>query len=337
MGDQLEFVAGSRLTEATKSVLQGSNLNVAVAFWGKGAAEFAGLQGRSDWRAVCNLSMGGTNPNAVREFEDPLKLVNQETVRFREHDRLHAKVYLSDAGAVVASANMSANGLGFEGPELAGWVEAGVYFRQGSAELAGIRKWFESIWSDARPFTDARLKEIKPRYGWRRSSRPSLGTISELDPDDEDFPLFTWWNDEVVDIASNVPPGLRSAIKHGVGIKDDVERAQLREGRWQLWCRMTKADLLDWDTLVWVRIGPVYSDAARSKGAKGFHDVAIKHQNPGPQPFQLTEAVRKKLAALVATRKFQPLRDAGYSGDWYTPVRLGLIQQLWRELKAEER
>lgn len=82
--------------------------HLAVAFWGRGAAERLGLLGRSaGQKIICNLRMGGTNP-------DEIERLMTEGVEVRQADDLHAKVYLFDQAVVIGSSNASSNGLSFQ-------------------------------------------------------------------------------------------------------------------------------------------------------------------------------------------------------------------------------
>jgi hypothetical protein len=86
--------------------MPGDRFHCAVAFWGKRSETLIDSDRRRNVKLICNLKMGGTNPNVVRKI--PRDLVKQI-------DTLHAKVYIGDNFAGVTSANASANGPGLEG------------------------------------------------------------------------------------------------------------------------------------------------------------------------------------------------------------------------------
>jgi hypothetical protein len=115
-----QFLTGQLLQEAIRDVLKSANVRCAVAFWGRGAEKSFGAK-ISNVKIICNLNMGGTNP-------EPIKILSKDVRRFelRQCDTLHAKVYIGDQSAVVTSANNSTNGLGVEGALTKGWIEAGV-------------------------------------------------------------------------------------------------------------------------------------------------------------------------------------------------------------------
>jgi hypothetical protein len=51
-------------------------------------------------RIICNLDMGGTNPQVIEI------LINGGAV-IRQHERLHAKIYIGKYEAILTSANAS--------------------------------------------------------------------------------------------------------------------------------------------------------------------------------------------------------------------------------------
>lgn len=156
------FLDGEALSAAVRRVCDGSQVCCAVAFWGRGMPD--GLLGNEPSRAriLCNVTLGGTNPKALEEAGAP------NSLNLRCYDTLHAKVYLSRAGAVVASANASENGLsGGEKPALL--QEAGVWLEPGTDDWKAAERWFESLWQQARPVDRAALDEAGKT--WRRAAR----------------------------------------------------------------------------------------------------------------------------------------------------------------------
>ncbi len=134
-------MAGDDLSRKIREVVEGKDARCAVAFWGRGAVqELFGTEvlEREDVHVVCDLSMGGTNPTTLRALGAP----DNPQIRFL--DGLHAKVFLSESGAVVGSANASNNGIGFMGGN-AQLREAGTYFSRESDAWRTIRDWFVGL------------------------------------------------------------------------------------------------------------------------------------------------------------------------------------------------
>jgi hypothetical protein len=122
-----EFIYGSDLSDRIRLVCAEGDVDAAVAFWGHKVREhlFPNWEERRI-RIVCDISMGGNSQKSLKALGAP----NNENLRVL--DRLHAKVFWSPVGAVVCSANASANGIGSLG-EPAGNLEAGVYYQPYSA------------------------------------------------------------------------------------------------------------------------------------------------------------------------------------------------------------
>jgi hypothetical protein len=77
---------------------------------------------------------------------------------------LHAKVYISDRGAVVGSANASDNGIGFGFGAAPGLIEAGVLLRPDAQSFAEAAAWFETLWDRSRKVGKKALDMAKARF-----------------------------------------------------------------------------------------------------------------------------------------------------------------------------
>ncbi|HLW90446.1 MAG TPA: phospholipase D family protein [Roseiarcus sp.] len=118
----IEFLTKREIAEKVRSSAKSApELAFAVAYWGDGAAAELRLNGiRKPLRILCDLWSGACNP---KELGVLLELPN---VELRWFDHLHAKIFWTPACAVVGSANASTNGLGQEGKETSGLVEAAL-------------------------------------------------------------------------------------------------------------------------------------------------------------------------------------------------------------------
>jgi HKD family nuclease len=134
---------------------QASVIKCAVAFWGDRAPFILGLRGlNKPIQIICNFESGATNPQVVRE------LLDIPGLQLRSHHKLHAKVYWTAQGAIVGSSNASANGLGFEGRELEGWLEANALVTD-TETLVGIKSWFDDLWNRAVVITPTQIKRME--------------------------------------------------------------------------------------------------------------------------------------------------------------------------------
>jgi hypothetical protein len=157
-------------TEIKRLLSRAKRVRAAVAYWGNGAVERLGIKlvKNDDVQVVCDVLSGGCNSREVKSLR---KVVGED--RVKTCDRLHAKVWLTDEAAVIGSSNASANGLGYDGDEVAGLVEANILVDVGPT-LAEITRWFDDkVVPGARPITDADLKRARPRWKERRARRPA--------------------------------------------------------------------------------------------------------------------------------------------------------------------
>lgn len=170
------FLSSENYLDHLRQLIAGSqHLSIAVAFWGKGAEKlFENWQGKN-LRIICNLESGATNPEviaAIREWKDKKDF----KVEVRTLADLHAKVVLGEHEAIMGSANISANGLGYEASECSGWQEAGLRVAdQQVLKTAGA--WFEQQWQRAEhALTDDQLDQARLAWEKHRASRPRTST-----------------------------------------------------------------------------------------------------------------------------------------------------------------
>lgn len=161
------FLQGDDLSQKIREVVNGKDVRCAVAFWGRDAVrELFGTEvlDRDDVHVVCDLSMGGTNPETLRALGAP------DNSNIRYLDGLHAKVFLSKNGAVVGSANASNNGIGFMGGN-AQLLEAGTYFAPDSDGCRRIGGWFAGLSENrSRQVDDKALDAAHLAWNRRRRS-----------------------------------------------------------------------------------------------------------------------------------------------------------------------
>ena len=108
------FLTDRDLATVIKNVLGGSDVRCAVAFWGRGIEALFPQTTVNQPRIICDVVLGGTSPDVLRALGAP------RNDFLRHIPRLHAKVYISDRGAIVGSANASQNGIGLDGPPTLG-------------------------------------------------------------------------------------------------------------------------------------------------------------------------------------------------------------------------
>lgn len=147
----------------------GGPLDLAVAFWGKGAVKELGLTRNREIRVLLELQSGATNPEELKILQ------GLRHVEVKHLPRLHAKAYISETDAIIGSTNASANGLGTEGTESRRWHELALHTTDATTVKAA-KAWFESKWSSAMPIKPSDLKMLQSAWEKRRKIRPKVRT-----------------------------------------------------------------------------------------------------------------------------------------------------------------
>ena len=131
-----DFLNGTEILKRLADALpRAGRADLAVAFWGAGAADALGIKAGSKVRIVCNLMSGGTNPREIRKLQE-------RGAEVRQLNDLHAKIGVIGDMSFVGSSNMSANGLGAEG-SAAHWKEANAVYGKARREIKDL---FKSYW-----------------------------------------------------------------------------------------------------------------------------------------------------------------------------------------------
>lgn len=144
-----EFLTGGALTNRIRMIVDADIVKCAVAYWGSHHF-FHEVESHVDWKILCDIQMGSTSPRALRELGAP----GNPNIKFM--DGLHAKVYLSEVGVIVGSANASAGGLGFDGRP-ARLLEAGTFHKPQGSIWNDVSVWFDEIFEKASTVDQAAL------------------------------------------------------------------------------------------------------------------------------------------------------------------------------------
>lgn len=323
----MTFLAGDALSDAIRKVLAEPGARCAVAFWGAGSETL--LTG-SDARVVCNLKAGGTNPFALRKLQ---------VAELLQCDDLHAKVYLGSDHAIVTSANASANGLGLEAGEQAGWQEAGVRV----AEIEPIEAWFDAICAKSREITDDDWLAAEAAWRRRQIAKPTRSTFAAFDTDGDGLPLMAWagdaeWQQSEEDVKQQLgfcDENTERWINDGMELEGPGDEKVLK-GQWILtWMRGVGGKPSKRVSPWWIQLSDtVVKDAFRHAGENEKRSVVLGVDKRAPEPFDPTEPrFVAALTEVVARPKYHELRTLDYEGAWFGP-RLSLIAACWRDVKA---
>ncbi len=322
----VEFKHGAALTAVIKDILAEDGVRAAVAFWGRGCEDW--VTG-GDAQIIANLRMGGTNPHALKKVKASIKRC----------DRLHAKVFIGRDRAVVASANVSINGLALEGTEAASWIEAGIV----TDDVASIRNWFDELWlRGSHEITGPDWARAEAAWSLRPRAKPSLESFAGFDVDAETLPLVTWIDDstwtvnehEVRAQLGHFDALAKERVDAGIGISRPDDASLLKE-RWVLcWTKGARARTM--------KGTPWFAETSSTIVRDGFsydhdgqaRDVMLAPERGSEQPFDPSEA--RFVAALRETLRhtaFQQLHEDEKEGEGWFAARQPLLRQFWAHLK----
>jgi len=170
----VSFLKGTDIErKAQELISKASRVQLAVAYWGAGSSNWLVNQGlaNKDVLIICDLLSGACNPGVIKKLQEALGVD-----RVLTRDGLHAKVWLTNNAAIVGSSNMSANGLGFEGDELRGQIEANIFVTEPYV-LEEIDTWFrEDVVPGARKIGRQELAEATERWKRHRNARRMLSS-----------------------------------------------------------------------------------------------------------------------------------------------------------------
>lgn len=166
----LKFFDDLAINQATSEFISNSErADLAVSYWGRGAAEHLRLELSKETRIICDLLSGCCNPAEI----DKIRKIGG--VQVKHLTGLHAKLYWAPTMMIVGSANASANGLGDSGE---GTIEAAACSDDPSA-LDSAAAWFKQLWANADPVSDESI-----RQGWEswksRGPRPRRGETTTV-------------------------------------------------------------------------------------------------------------------------------------------------------------
>lgn len=328
------FLSENLLSDSIKKLLMTEpTLRIATAFIGTGASQLIGHKS-TDVKIVCNLTMGGTNPHEVATLIQRFGKNN-----IRQINNLHAKLYIGSEYAIVGSANLSNNGLGFQPTALR---EAGYMFPLDLSSQHDSLDWFDQLWGEAREITSKDLKDAEEK--WKRRDKNRDGDwnfnsrdICHYDFDRDDFPLLDWFGNttwEVVDNAAVNPTllsgwsSLEDAVSDSVDITCEHDMEHLQKDRWVLRYYVRTNAKLQWSQLSGIVLPNIY----QYEGETETMSVALIRPETHTGPFDMNKATEAALRGLLFSDKYAELRTDDFEGCWFEP-RVELMRQFWKELQ----
>ena len=333
-----EFLKGDDLSQKIREVVKGKDARCAVAFWGREAVEeLFGKEvlERDDVRIVCDLSMGGTNPATLRALGAP------ENPNIKYLDGLHSKVFLSDNGAIVGSANASNNGIGFMGGN-AQLLEAGTYLAPESDAWCSINGWLGDLLRnrskpvDSQALNAARLAWNRRRGAGGRRNAQDQPDFLNYDPEVHGLVLVCWY-------------------EGGKGQEMDAPRIA-NHGRSYMYFSDDRSEILDHWICAFALDGegrpmdpndqnPSFFyvtnfEENHAQDATYYQHLAFQlaGTNVSNSPFAVKNSdFAKAFCTVVDWKKYARLRDERGADDWQVSDHVDEMCSFWRDVQDEYR
>ncbi|MBU2942001.1 phospholipase D family protein [Shimia thalassica] len=171
----VKYLTCTGLAKRIRKVMAGDNPWMCVAFLGPTWAEelFDGAAPPKDLRVVCDLRMGMTVQTALRVGGAP----NNKRLRHLPDQQMHAKIYASDKGAIVCSANASHAALSSEDR-----IEDGVWLPPEGAAYRTAQKTFKKRYRKAVPVDADSLANAPEHLGASTAAAVGSGQAVFKDP-----------------------------------------------------------------------------------------------------------------------------------------------------------
>lgn len=292
------FLIGKELSDGIREILAEGGSRCAVAFVGKEAEEIV-LPGT---KIICNLMSGATNPWTIEALMKP----ENENCEIRKLDDLHAKVYLGKDRAIVGSANLSANGLGYEPVSgTGGWQEAGYQVTR-KGDLEEIAEWFEKKWKAADEISAKDIKKASVRWKLRQRFRATNYSYEDYVKNGGRKIMLAWaWGDgpwevddagksAAVEAGNKTETDIRNYIWNSIDITVE-DKLLFKEGTWTIWFEVQDGKVPKGE-IQWFQCGRFIDKAYRHEGQRKKRAVVARSPVEAPEPFPLTQDFRKDFA-----------------------------------------
>lgn len=342
-----ETLFAEGLTNKISSIFNEKNSRFAVAFWGRGVVERFFHGSLETVKVICNLATGGTNPLVIEQLM-------QRGAQVKQHDQLHAKVYIGETFAVITSANASVNGLGLEGVEQEGWLEAGVVTEPGTPAI-----WFDQLWNDperVREVTNLDIERAKKLFVDRAAFKPSR-RFEAFDVNTENLPLLDCYidlefQDNLEEAMGQLGIDLEGEQGYNTILSERIDRGveiydkEIENFTRNTWCLKYK---LNNDRRASLNMRPWWTCLAGSEmileNVRTYNDdgrtesVMIAVENFPPEPFVVTKSFHEAFCQLINNDRYNELRNLDWMSQenlptqaFFTPERRELMKEFWREL-----
>ncbi|SRR5579885_1759003 len=231
----LRFITGDEVLEEFHRLIgEGGKADIAVAFWGNGAADALKVEKGQQLRIICNPYSGACAPSEIDTI--------RSLVEIRTHAELHANFYITDRGVIVGSSNVSTNGLALWKKGAARGHEASIVTDDGTI-ISAAKSWFDKLWKESLNIEDADLENAEKLW----DARCRLAQLPRVPQGGSVFDLLTK-NPDVLDQiyclawCEGLDPGAEE-IRQRDALREELEFYQpdspFKPGSWLISCDMT--------------------------------------------------------------------------------------------------
>lgn len=188
-----KYLTGKPLSKAIRKVMLGKNPKLCVAFLGPNWREDVFPKGvPKNLKIICDLEMRATVQSALEAAGAP----KNANLKYFPGKEMHAKIYMSDDGAVVCSANASTRA--FADPNR---IEDGILISPKSSAFHAVLKEFENRFEEADQVDEEALLCAPKRVNRHLGSVEGLSLIEAIkkSPSSFDGVGFAFTRDTVDD------------------------------------------------------------------------------------------------------------------------------------------
>ncbi|WP_406735894.1 hypothetical protein [Thioclava sp. GXIMD4215] len=164
----MEFLSGRELSEKIKDVMKGANPCMSVAFLSSGWFKLIFEDNiPPELKIICDVEMGCTPRDALKTAGAP----DNPNLKYIPDKEMHGKVYISDRGVIVCSANATLAALRFDTR-----IEDGVWAAEGTPLHQDVQRKFSERFDMAEKVSREILKKTpKKVFGPEYEKAPKDG------------------------------------------------------------------------------------------------------------------------------------------------------------------
>lgn len=303
---------------------------IAVAYIGADWKSF--IENHSLLESVIVSPTPGSNPNAICELAG---LIGWANVHFL--DQLHAKIYLGQTSAVVASANLTNNGL--DGSKL---FECATHIDEAD-QLTLLDQYFGSLQKKAQRMYKSthnkieKIRELRTLWNLARKHKlapdsDEVGEASEFQSVDNDAFYVMYYNAQDF-VHTEALAEYESRISDKTNVREDDE--DIKENRfvllWEARGHQKTQRRPYWfyiHKIVSNGVEPEADGVAYTKALLQFDD-----ENIPKEPFKITPEVHRNISRAISAL-MKPLYQ--YGEPWYSKKAIDAMPEFMKYVRGEK-